>query len=145
MKHVLMIGQQLIRRLKVFHSFDYVHGDIKPANIMFGRGKHKNTLYLIDFGLSRHQSKLSGSYKHNYPADIYKKDKLNLNGNPLHASVNQHLGWNKMFKKDDIESFVYLLINLAKGCLPWSTIPIEDGDNYYNIYKAKRDVDSKVL
>ena len=59
MKHVLMIGVQLIRRLKVLHSLDYIHGDIKPSNIMFGRGKKKHTLYLIDFGLTRHESKFT--------------------------------------------------------------------------------------
>jgi len=56
-----MKGIQLIKRLQVFHSLGYVHGDIKPANIMFGRGKYKNTLYLIDFGLSKTQSKRNTS------------------------------------------------------------------------------------
>lgn len=41
MKHVLMIGIQLLKRIKTLHSMEYVHGDIKPANIMFGRGNKK--------------------------------------------------------------------------------------------------------
>lgn len=43
----------------------------------------------------------------------------------------------KYLNKDDIESFVYLLINLAKGKLPWASVPIEDGDNYYGILMSK--------
>lgn len=94
MKHVLMIGMQLIHRLKIFHSLGYVHGDIKPANIMFGRGKNKNTLYLIDFGISRHESEMPSEI----PSDIFEKQNLQLNGTPLYASINLHLGWSKVFK-----------------------------------------------
>ena len=53
MKHVLMIGIQLLKRIQTLHSLGFVHGDIKPANIMFGRGNKKNTLYLIDYGLAK--------------------------------------------------------------------------------------------
>mmetsp|Transcript_42829 Transcript_42829/g.50215 ORF Transcript_42829/g.50215 Transcript_42829/m.50215 type:complete len:189 (-) Transcript_42829:947-1513(-) len=52
-KHVLMIGIQLLDRIRTLHTLGFVHGDIKPANIMFGRGNMKNTLYLIDYGLSK--------------------------------------------------------------------------------------------
>ena len=67
-----------------------------------------------------------------------------LKGNPLYGSVNQHLGWNKVFKKDDVESFVYLLVNIFKGWLPWSSIPADES-NFYEIYKCKRDINSAEL
>lgn len=101
-----MIGIQLLKRLEALHKLGYVHGDIKPANIMFGRGKNKNTLYLIDFGLTRQQSK--GTPTMEYPARIYEKENMKLMGTPLYASLNLHLGWRKVFQKDDIESFFYL-------------------------------------
>jgi serine/threonine protein kinase len=56
MKHVLMIGLQLLERIRDLHSLNLVHGDLKPANIMFGRRDCKNRLYLIDFGLTREES-----------------------------------------------------------------------------------------
>ena len=134
MKNVLMIGFQLLQRLKVLHSLGYVHGDIKPANIVFGKGKKKNILYLIDFGITQKESSLDIS-KHD--ASIYDMENLKLNGTPLYASINLHLGWDKVFKKDDLESFVYLLIYLTKGTLPWKTIPNNLNDNYEAILKAK--------
>lgn len=45
-----------------------------------------------------------------------------------------------MFKKDDVESFIYLLVNLAKGVLPWWKVPIEEGDNYYGILQTKMNI-----
>ena len=112
MKHVLMIGIQLLERIKFLHSLGYVHGDIKPANIVFGRGNKKNILYLIDYGLSAKQDKYN---KSKFPPYIYNKWNLRLNGTPLYASINAHLGWGKVFKKDDMESFIYMLINISKG------------------------------
>ena len=70
------------------------------------------------------------------------KENLRLNGTPLYASINSHLGWSKTFKKDDIESFTYMLINLTKGSLPWFNLPILEGDNYSNILNAKIQVNA---
>jgi serine/threonine protein kinase len=75
MKHVLQIGQQLLRRIKALHSIDYVHGDIKPANIMFGRGDKRNTLYLIDFGMTK---KESNAFDNHIDESIYEKKNLDF-------------------------------------------------------------------
>lgn len=106
----------MVDRIKTFHSLGYVHGDIKPANIMFGKGKKRHTLYLIDYGLSKVESVYTRSSP---PSSVYNKSSLQLNGTPLYASVNSHLGWSKMFKKDDIESLIYMLINLYKSTVSY--------------------------
>ena len=66
LKHVLMIGLQLLKRIQDFHSIGYVHGDIKPANIVFGRGKLRNRLYLLDFGMSKSESKIRNTHTPNH-------------------------------------------------------------------------------
>lgn len=35
------------------HDLGYIHRDLKPANIMIGLGKKENTIFLIDFGLTK--------------------------------------------------------------------------------------------
>ena len=96
--------------------------------------RNKNTLYLIDFGLTQEESSL---YEGEYDPAIYERDNLILNGTPLFASINLHLGWNKVFKKDDLESLLYMLIYLWKGRLPWSDLPIDGHDNFWQILQWK--------
>lgn len=69
-------------------------------------------MYLIDYGLSQKKDVYN---KNQLPKHIFNKWNVRLNGTPLYASINAHLGWNKVFKKDDMESFIYLLINISKG------------------------------
>ncbi|CAI2380628.1 unnamed protein product [Moneuplotes crassus] len=141
LKVVIMIGIQLLDRIRTLHSVGYVHGDIKPSNIMFGKGDKKNILYLIDYGLCKLECKY---IKENLPSSIFNKQYLWLHGTPLFASINAHLGWSKMFKKDDLESFIYMLINIRSPVLPWFKIPIID-DNYNNILQAKMKITPDVL
>jgi serine/threonine protein kinase len=91
MKHVLQIGQQLLRRIKALHSLNYVHGDIKPANIMFGRGIKKNTLYLIDFGMTKIES---DPFDTRVDESIYEKKNLDFSvivrQNMLHTFIRYY-------------------------------------------------------
>lgn len=142
LKVVIMLGIQLLDRIKTLHSLGYVHGDIKPANIMFGKGPKKNTLYLVDYGLSKIESRYN---KNKLPPSIFNKQYLWLYGTPLFASINAHLGWTKMFKKDDLESLIYMLINIKGSVLPWFKLPIIKGDHYNNILQSKMNVNSEEL
>ena len=53
LKTVLMLAEQMIERLKFFHSKGYIHDDIKPDNFMMGIGIDKNKLFIGDYGLSK--------------------------------------------------------------------------------------------
>ena len=66
------------------HYLEYLHRDIKPENFLIGNTKKVNTIYAIDFGLSkRYIDPKSG--KHNE----HKKTK-NFTGTTRYASVNAH-------------------------------------------------------
>ena len=43
----------MISRLEAIHNRGYIHRDIKPDNIVIGPISDPDTLYLIDFGLSK--------------------------------------------------------------------------------------------
>ena len=52
MATTLMVGMQVLERLKLVHSCRIVHNDLKPDNLMLGCHDDRDTVYLIDFGLA---------------------------------------------------------------------------------------------
>lgn len=103
---VIAIGIQLLDRLEAFHMLGFVHGDLKPQNIMCTNNKSNNLLYLIDYGLTVNYMK---------PQD----HKLEFKGTPYFASNNMLMRGN-LGPRDDIEALIYLLIYLTLGKLPWA-------------------------
>ena len=79
---VLSLGKQIIRALKILHSLGYVHGDIKPQNILFdsnwSESKTENVcdlnhkFVLIDFGVSRKYIDENGVQLFHSKVDTFK-------------------------------------------------------------------------
>lgn len=107
---VLAVGMRVLCHLEIIHEKGMLHRDLKPQNMMLGRGQDRE-VYLIDFGLSKRYA-IDGKH-------IPYRDKKNgLTGTPRFASINSHLGVEQS-RRDDLESLAYVLIYLAKGTLPW--------------------------
>jgi casein kinase 1 len=53
LKTVLMLAEQMIKRVEFVHSKSFLHRDIKPDNFLMGVGKRENQVYCIDFGLAK--------------------------------------------------------------------------------------------
>eukprot|EP00347_Sterkiella_histriomuscorum_P001694 403371036 len=119
MKTVTMIGLQLLQRLESIHKFNYVHRDLKPANILVGRNKSDQYLiYLIDFGLAKKQNQVSTLHQGEGGNKVV--------GTAIYAGVNAHLPGSNYYKKDDVESMMYVLCYLATGTLPWKNCKASD-------------------
>jgi serine/threonine protein kinase len=118
LKCVLMIGVKLLERIKTIHQKGIIHRDIKPDNILFGRGEDEDKLFLIDFGMAK--TYIDSRREH---IDITYDNRLV--GTREFVSVNIHNGYTPS-RRDDLESVGYLLIYLLQGSTPWSNINIID-------------------
>lgn len=103
----LKIGIKLLTILKGVHDKGLVHRDIKPDNFLFGLHQ-VNDLYLIDFGFCKARSDATDP-----------KVVSSLIGSNNYASVHAHRRL-ELSRRDDMESFCYVLFSLYHGELPWS-------------------------
>ena len=87
LKTVLLLAYELISRIETVHNDGMlIHRDIKPENFLIGRNRDRHTVYLIDFGLSKHYCNPSTN-RH-----IACKEGNSLTGTARYASVNSHKG-----------------------------------------------------
>ncbi|KAG2124271.1 casein kinase I delta [Suillus cothurnatus] len=110
---VINLGDQLLSHLEYIHSHSYVHGDIKPQNVVLGLGNLRHTAFIIDFGIVKEFWNMSGVH-------IPFHQGQRLTGTPAFASINNHLGV-EPGRCDDLESLMYMLIYFLLGSLPWLT------------------------
>ncbi|KAG1820790.1 casein kinase I isoform delta, partial [Suillus variegatus] len=111
---VVNIEDQLLSRLEYIHSHNYVHGDIKPQNVVVGLGDLKDTAFIIDFGIAKEFWNTATSLH------IPFHQGQCLTGTPAFSSINTHLGV-EPGHRDDLELLTYMLIYFLQGSLPWLT------------------------
>ena len=128
------IAIDLINSLQILHDKGYAHLDIKDDNIAILLKNYRNskipiTCIFIDFGKAFKIMEDENNYKQNYKKKIF--------GNYRYASINILKNGNPN-EWDDIESLLYLLLELYYGELPWSNIEKDKNNNYIKeILKSK--------
>lgn len=111
---VLLLGIQMLQRIEFIHEKGFIHRDIKPENFVFGLNDKSNTVYTIDYGLSkRYKDKNTGQH-------IPYRENSHLIGTARYASLNAHLGIEQS-RRDDIESIGFVLVYFLAGRLPWQS------------------------
>ncbi len=124
LKTVLLLADQMIRRIELLHSKGFVHRDIKPENFLVGIGARTSTVYLIDFGLAkRFRDPVSGLH-------VPFRDRKPFTGTARYASVNTHVGAEQS-RRDDLEALGYLFVYLSAGGLPWQNLPAKTRQEKY--------------
>ncbi|KAL5107541.1 Casein kinase I isoform alpha [Taenia crassiceps] len=139
LKTVAMLADQMIKRIETVHKCGLVHRDLKPDNFAMGTGQNMNTVYIIDFGLSKFY--IDPNTQEHYPF----RDFRSLTGTARYCSINAHAGCEQS-RRDDLESLGYVLVYLTKGHLPWQGLQAESKrEKFRKIYKTKQSVKAEVL
>jgi serine/threonine protein kinase len=110
LKTTLMISDQILRRLKSYHSANLIHRDIKPDNFMLDYKYPHKTLYLIDFGFAK-------EYRRDGVHIEEREETMDI-GTPRYMSVNAHR-CRSQSRRDDLISALYTILYLYAGSLPW--------------------------
>ena len=126
LKTTLLIGIQMINRIKVLHENQLLHRDIKPSNFLFGLEKDINKLYLVDFGFSKR-------YIYN-GTHIQEKKLTKIVGSLNFVSLNIH-NYIEPSRRDDLESCIYIILSMLFGKLVWF-----DKSDLNDIYKLKEQI-----
>ena len=138
LKTTLMLGIQILKRIQTLHENNFIHRDIKPENFTIGIKKMNNTIYMIDYGLTR---KYCDSHKNHIP---YKEGK-NLTGTALYASIYTHKGIEQS-RRDDLESLGYMMVYFCKGELPWMDVKAKNkAGKYKKIMEKKIEMKPEIL
>jgi len=134
---VINIACSIIDIIADFHSVGYIHRDIKPNNFLIGRLDKADTIYIMDFGLSK---RYINKDKH-----ITQNTIDTLVGTPRYTSINVHNGIEPS-RRDDLESIGYMLVYFIKGRLPWQGIKKNNKkDMHARIGKIKQETSLEIL
>ena len=138
LKTIGLLGQELIPVFKFIHDKNIIHRDIKPDNISVGYDDPCQ-IYFLDFGLAK-KYRSSKTKVHN---PITKHSKLT--GTARYASINALAGWEQS-RRDDLESFGYVLAYLYLGGLPWMGIQAKNKEEKYaKILNVKKEISTEKL
>ena len=141
LKDIALISIQLLERIKYIHSKNIIHCDICPNNFVLGVGRFQNIIYMTHFNSAKSYID-KNTLEH---IKIKYKASNKFTGNYIFASVNALRGL-ELSRRDDLESFGYILIYFLKGSLPWEhTKSLNISEQIRKIYQIKKNYNLSIL
>uniref|UniRef100_A0A7E4V6C3 Protein kinase domain-containing protein n=1 Tax=Panagrellus redivivus TaxID=6233 RepID=A0A7E4V6C3_PANRE len=124
----LSVGVQSLEAIEELHTIGFLHRDIKPSNYALGRPESNELrkIYLLDFGMCRRY--LDENNQIRRPRAV-----AGFRGTIRYAPLSCHIR-RETCRKDDIESWLYQLIEVTRGALPWRSL---EDKNEVAMYKER--------
>ncbi|KAG7269747.1 hypothetical protein CRUP_008967 [Coryphaenoides rupestris] len=111
---VLQIALRLLDVLEYIHENEYVHADIKAANLMLGY-RDPEKVYLADYGLS-YRYRPGGIHK-----EYVEAPKKGHNGTVEYTSLDAHRGVAPS-RRGDLQVLGFCMLHWLCGTLPWAGV-----------------------
>ncbi|XP_030801526.1 serine/threonine-protein kinase VRK2 isoform X2 [Camarhynchus parvulus] len=108
---VLQLGARMLDTLEYIHENEYVHGDIKAANLLLGYS-NPHEVYLADYGLCYRYCP-NGNHK-----QYQENPRKGHNGTIEFTSIDAHKGVAPS-RRGDLEILGYCMLHWLCGKLPW--------------------------
>ncbi|VDM48641.1 unnamed protein product [Toxocara canis] len=106
----LRVAAQTLERIQSLHDCGWLCRDVKANNFCIGRDD-TTIIYMLDFGFARRYMKDDGTV-------IGKRTAAGLMGTIFYAPLAAH-AFSDQCRRDDLESWFYMLIEMITGLLPW--------------------------
>ncbi|KAK6730752.1 hypothetical protein RB195_007305 [Necator americanus] len=131
----LRLAMQTFNAIEELHSIGYISRDIKPGNFAPGHKSTREgkTIFMYDFGLARR-------YVDKNRNIIPSRKEVGWRGTTRYGSLIAHKRQD-LSRRDDIESWFYMLVEITKGSLPWRLVT--DRAQVYAAKLAAREGDGR--
>ncbi|CAJ0559557.1 unnamed protein product, partial [Mesorhabditis spiculigera] len=112
----LRIGVHTLKGIEELHRLGFLSRDIKPGNFAPGlrENKQNKLIFLYDFGLARKYLDSNGNI-------VQPRPDVGWRGTTRYGSLTAHHRAD-LSRRDDLESWFYMLVEFTNGQLPWRTI-----------------------
>ncbi|PAV90708.1 hypothetical protein WR25_05493 [Diploscapter pachys] len=112
----LSVGIQALEALEDLHNIGYLHRDVKPGNYTIGRAElnELRKVYILDFGMARKFTNEQGVIRKPRQAAGFR-------GTIRYAPIACHQQ-KDLSRKDDVETWIYMQVELTASRLPWKDI-----------------------
>ncbi|VDM95753.1 unnamed protein product [Thelazia callipaeda] len=123
----LRIASQTLKRIEVLHDCGWLCRDIKANNFCIGK-ENDGLIYMLDFGFARKfmqalekqiERKMACCSRDNGTI-VERRNSASLMGTIFYAPINAH-NFSEQCRKDDLESWFYMIVEMIAGSLPWSS------------------------
>ncbi|VDK81591.1 unnamed protein product [Litomosoides sigmodontis] len=106
----LRVASQTLKRIEALHDSGWLCRDVKANNFCIGK-KNMGLIYMLDFGFARRFIRENGTL-------IERRHAASLMGTIYYAPISAH-NFSEQCRKDDLESWFYMIIEMIVGNLPW--------------------------